>query len=215
VNPPRYPAAYLRSGSEFGEMTMNRAAAELGWPEPDLYADLPGSSAPGAALQELTDAIAAGRHDGLLLPTPRSGEAAIWRLLASCARTGVAVSFILSADDSGRRQGLASGRTARGKSGEPAGTLMSASLEALGQVFPTWRIWHDRHGWHARRREGHIQLFRPGAPAFYVRAGDATSLAAQLCWQQAAETYTPDGCAQGRLAEESGLQIAAGAGHGR
>jgi hypothetical protein len=31
-------------------------------------------------------------------------------------------------------------------------------------------------------------------PAFHVSAQTALDLAAQLCWQQAAGNYTPDGC---------------------
>ena len=36
-----------------------------------------------------------------------------------------------------------------------------------------------------------------GAPAFHVSAGNAIDLAAQLCWQQAAEDHAPDGCQAG------------------
>jgi hypothetical protein len=72
--------------------------------------------------------------------------------------------------------------------------LAQARLEALAGLFPDWRIWLDRAGWHARRRDSFVQGYRPGAPAFHVRASSAVDLAAQLCWQQAAETHTPDGC---------------------
>ena len=70
-----------------------------------------------------------------------------------------------------------------------------AALEALAEIYPDWRIWLDEHGWHARRRgEGFVQGYRPGAPVFCVHADTATGLAAQLCWQQAAEAHAPEGC---------------------
>ena len=75
--------------------------------------------------------------------------------------------------------------------------LAQARLEALANLFPDWRIWLDRYGWHARRRGDWMQGFRPGAPAFHVSARNATDLAAQLCWQQAADSYAPDGCQAG------------------
>jgi len=87
----------------------------------------------------------------------------------------------------------------------PVTTLTRARIDALSQVFPAWRIWVDGHGWHACRRNGYMQLFRPGVPAFHVGADNATELAAQLCWQQAVDEHFPQGCAQGRLAEEAGL----------
>jgi hypothetical protein len=72
--------------------------------------------------------------------------------------------------------------------------LPRARLEALATLYPDWRIWLDQHGWHARRRNGYLQNYREGAPAFSVHAETATALAAQLCWQQAAETHSPYGC---------------------
>jgi hypothetical protein len=72
--------------------------------------------------------------------------------------------------------------------------LAQARLEALAGLFPDWRVWLDRSGWHARRRDSFVQGYRPGAPAFHVIAANALDLAAQLCWQQAAEAHTPDGC---------------------
>jgi len=82
-------------------------------------------------------------------------------------------------------------------SAEQWDVLPRARLEALAALYPAWRIWLDEHGWHARRRNGYLQDYRPGAPAFYVRADTATELAAQLCWQQAADTHAPYGCAAG------------------
>jgi hypothetical protein len=79
-------------------------------------------------------------------------------------------------------------------SSESWDVLAQARLEALAGLFPDWRVWLDRSGWHARRRDSFVQGYRPGAPAFHVTAANALDLAAQLCWQQAAETHTPDGC---------------------
>lgn len=77
---------------------------------------------------------------------------------------------------------------------EPWDVLPRARLEALAALYPDWRIWLDQHGWHARRRDGYLQDYRPGAPAFSVHAGTATGLAAQLRWQQAADAHAPYGC---------------------
>jgi hypothetical protein len=72
--------------------------------------------------------------------------------------------------------------------------LPRARLEALAALYPDWRIWLDQHGWHARRRNGYLQEYRRGSPAFAVHADSATTLAAQLCWQQAADRHAPYGC---------------------
>ena len=49
-------------------------------------------------------------------------------------------------------------------------------IEALGEIFPGWRIWADLGtGWHACRRGGFIQDYHQGAPAFYVHAASAGS----------------------------------------
>lgn len=79
-------------------------------------------------------------------------------------------------------------------SGQSWDVLPRARLEALAAIYPDWRIWLDQHGWHARRRDGYLQEYRPGAPAFCVHADTATRLAAQLCWQQAADAHAPYGC---------------------
>jgi hypothetical protein len=206
---PRCPAAYLRIPSPSSQLAMVTAARQRGWPEPDLYADVPGSDAPGLA--ELTTAIAAARHDALLLPMTLAEQPPMLRLLAICTKQGVTVSFFAAAvtADSPPRPGPFPAAGPQPAPQEPWSTLTRARLDALSELFPAWRVWLDRHGWHARRRDAHLQVFRPGSPAFHVRADTATELAAQLCWQQAAEAYTPQGCARGRLAEEAGLSAAA------
>ncbi|HBW20478.1 MAG: hypothetical protein ACLPN6_31045 [Streptosporangiaceae bacterium] len=75
--------------------------------------------------------------------------------------------------------------------------LADAALQALTGLFPDWLVWCDEHGWHARRRAGFVQLYSDGAPAFSVHASDATELAAQLRWQQAADAHAPEGCRRG------------------
>ncbi len=188
---------------------MVAAARQRGWPEPDLYADVPGSDTPGLA--ELTTAIAAARHDALLLPITLAEQLPMLRLLAICTKQGVTVSFFAPAvaADSPPQPDPFPAAAPHLVPQEPWSTLTRARLDALSDLFPAWRVWLDRHGWHARRRDAHLQVFRPGAPAFHVRADTATELAAQLCWQQAAEAYTPQGCARGRLAEEAGLAVPA------
>jgi len=92
----------------------------------------------------------------------------------------------------------------RSRTSPPQGTariadvLTRAGVEALSGLFADWRIWADQHGWHARRRsDGYMQAYQPGAPAFCVHAVSAEELAAQLRWQQAADTHAPAGCASG------------------
>jgi hypothetical protein len=76
-----------------------------------------------------------------------------------------------------------------------AALLADAGVEALGELFPRWRIWVDLNtGWHACRRGGFIQDYHQGAPAFSVHATSAFELAAQLRWQEAAEMHAPFGC---------------------
>ena len=78
---------------------------------------------------------------------------------------------------------------------EPWGVLARARAEALSRLFPGWRIWLDHAGWHARRHDvSYLQLHHDGAPAFSVHAASSVDLAAQLCWQQAADQHAPDGC---------------------
>jgi hypothetical protein len=192
---PRHPAAYLRPCSGIDRRGMVLAARDRGWPRPTIYSDDNGS-----ALDRLIAAISAGRHDGLLLiagnPVP------LMRLLSVCTKRGVTVSFIPPALPEGTTPAVAAVAAAPEPparvTGEPWEVLTRARLEALASLFPGWRIWIDRHGWHARRiADGFQQGYRPGSPAFSVRADTATDLAAQLCWQQAADRHAPDGCQAG------------------
>jgi hypothetical protein len=76
-----------------------------------------------------------------------------------------------------------------------AAMLAEAGVEALGELFPGWRIWADpASGWHAARRGDFIQDYHEGAPAFSVHAPSAGQLAVQLRWQEAAEAHAPFGC---------------------
>ena len=59
--------------------------------------------------------------------------------------------------------------------------------EALSDLFPSWRIWADHGGWHARRRGGYLQSHQLGAPSFCVHADTAVGLAVQLCSQEYAD----------------------------
>jgi hypothetical protein len=72
--------------------------------------------------------------------------------------------------------------------------LTDAGVDALTDLFPDWLVWADGSGWHARRRGLYLQSYHFGAPAFYVHAGSAAELAAQLRWQQAADAHAPFGC---------------------
>ena len=75
---PARPAAYVRdihadSDDESG-LTEYRdfmvgCARGLGWPEPAVYADAGPSAGPGSEYAALTEAIAAGRHDAVLVPS--------------------------------------------------------------------------------------------------------------------------------------------------
>lgn len=199
---PRRPAAYLPPAAaaplRLASEQVMAEAARRGWPVPVVYADDPGPTGePGPALGRLEAAITAGRHDALLIPAPGSlGDPAapLMRVLARCARHGVAV-------------GGAPPRAAAGPDtpSRPAGTtvplapgtgslLARISQETLAELYPDWQTWLDRHGWHARRRAaGFIQEYRPGAPVFSVHASTAAALAAQLCRQQPARTSAPDG----------------------
>lgn len=211
---PRRPAAYVRipGAGGWARHAMAREACQRGWPLPEIYAEEDGNGAGsyGQALERLERAIAAGRHDALLIAAP-GDPSRVMGLLSRCTQHGVAVSFLPrpaamaagaaaapapapAADAAGR--GQAAG-PAPPPSAESWDVLAQARLEALAGLFPDWRIWLDRYGWHARRRGDWMQGFRPGAPAFHVSARSELDLAAQLCWQQAAEDYAPDGCQAG------------------
>ncbi len=206
---PRHPAAYVRipGAGGWARHAMAREASQRGWPSPEVYSEADGNEAGryGQALERLERAIAAGRHDALLIAAP-GDPSQVMGLLSQCTRHGVAVSFLPGPAASA--EGAAAAPVASASGPEPAraadpmtaetwDVLAQARLEALANLFPDWRIWLDRYGWHARRRGDWMQGFRPGAPAFHVSACNATDLAAQLCWQQAADSYAPDGCQAG------------------
>ncbi len=195
---PRHPAAYLCHGPGMPATTRRQelmlAARQRGWPAPDVYSE-PDAVEYGAALDALEAAIAAGRHDAVLMTAPAS-PAPLMRLLSRCTKLGVMVSFLPPAGPAAAaRPAAAVARKPADRLGENWAILARARLEALAAMFPDWRIWLDSHGWHARRRAaGYLQGYRPGAPTFCVHAGTATELAAQLCWQHAADTHAPEGC---------------------
>jgi hypothetical protein len=206
---PRHPAAYVRipGAGGWARHAMAREASQRGWPSPEVYSEAAGNEAGryGQALERLERAIAAGRHDALLIAAP-GDPSQVMGLLSQCTRHGVAVSFLpgpaasaegAAAAPAASAAGPEPGRAADPMTAETWDVLAQARLEALANLFPDWRIWLDRYGWHARRRGDWMQGFRPGAPAFHVSARNATDLAAQLCWQQAADSYAPDGCQAG------------------
>ena len=205
------PAAYIRArrGGERGLARQRQAVADgsrqRGWPPPVIYAeddaDLAGGHAP--ELTRLAAAIEAGRHDALLITDPGAvfGTAPhLMDLLARCTRNGVTVGFLLPpaprpARHAARRRAPPPARPAVLADREDWAVLARARAEALSGLFPGWRIWLDQAGWHARRRQDtYLQTRHNGAPAYSVHAATPTALAAQLCWQQAADQHAPDGC---------------------
>jgi hypothetical protein len=214
------PAAYIRCA--FGDDTdlashfeaVAEGARQRGWPPPQAYTEDPGlAEGYGPALARLEAAIEAGRHDALLITDPGAvtGTATyLLRLLFRCTRRDVIVGFLIPAALAGSPAadpGPASAfgtRPARDHEPfpplrEPWGVLARARVEALSRLFPGWRIWLDHAGWHARRRDvSYLQLRHDGAPAFSVHADSSVDLAAQLCWQQAADRHAPDGCPAGQ-----------------
>ena len=205
------PAAYIRaiSGDDVG-LTSHRDAVDIGarqrgWPPPTVYTedetDLADGHAP--ALARLEAAIESGRHDALLITEPGAvyGTAPhLLRLLHRCTRHGVVVGFLLPPPPPGRGPAIPPRHRPDYAVPFPLarqawGVLARARIEALSELFPGWRIGLDQHGWHARRRDTtYLQIRCDGAPAFSVHADTPTELAAQLCWQQAADHHTPDGC---------------------
>ena len=181
-----------------------------------MYASTADEAGHDQSLAELTCAIVAGSHDALIMSCPDLTSPAAVQLLSICATQGVSVSFVppSSGQVAEVNRARAAGQLPDSLSREPWGTLTRARLEALAGLFPYWRIWLDHNGWHARRRDGHLQVYRGGAPGFHVQADSATELAAQLCWQQAADAHTPQGCASGKLAEEHSIPVPAGTAHG-
>jgi hypothetical protein len=206
------PAAYIR-GRRDDQAALDRqrdavleGSRQRGWPPPVVYAeddaDLAGGHAP--ELARLAAAIEAGRHDALLITEPGGvfGTAAhLMGLLARCTRNGVTVGFLLPPAPAGPpvlQPPVAADAPARPAvldAREDWAVLARARLEALSGLFPDWRIWLDQRGWHARRRQAnYLQVRRKGAPAYAVHADSPAALAAQLCWQQAADEHAPNGC---------------------
>jgi hypothetical protein len=216
---PRHPAAYIcvtRASGARALAWQGQAIAEValqrGWPAPAVYADQDGddlADGHSPALAGLIAAISAGRHDALLvtgLGAISGGPAYLLsRLLLCCTNHGVAVEFLTS-------PATASGPVIPAPDAaeqsppcplprEAWSVLARARLEALDGLFPDWRIWLDQHGWHARRRiDAFKQDYLPGAPAFCVHADSSVDLAAQMCWQRAADQHAPSGCSSGSLA---------------
>ena len=201
MTPPRRPAAYLRTSAEGYLHAVTSAARQRGWSAPVIYADDDPAHHSGTALDRLFAAVTAARHDAVLMIAP-ADPVPLMRLLQRCTGRGVIVSFI--APPLPERAAVPPPRAVGATRGEPWDILARARLEALAGLFPDWRIWLDRHGWHARRRDTYLQGYVQGAPAFHVSAESATELAGQLCWQQAAEMHAPDGCRSAQAA--AGLQ---------
>ena len=219
---PMRPAAYIRLALRPGALAPARqrdaiaeVARQRGWPEPAVYADDGPVLADGygPALDRLIAAIEAGRHDAVIMPDSgviSRSPARLMAFLFRCSHHGVAVEFVSPAGTHAFafRAASAAGKTRsaarrprpfpRRRASKTAEVLTQAGVEALSGLFTDWRIWTDDHGWHARRRDdGYLQAYRRGAPAFCVHAVSAAELAAQLRWQQAADTHAPAGCSSG------------------
>jgi|SRR6185437_4633495 len=205
------PAAYIRARrGDQDELARQREAVadgsrQRGWPPPVIYAENEADLAAGHApeLARLAAAIEGGRHDALLITEPGAvfGTAPhLLDLLARCSRNGVTVGFLLPPALAGapvmRLPAAASPpRPPVLFEREDWAILARARAEALAALFPDWRIWLDQAGWHARRRQdAYLQARYNGAPAYSVHAATPTALAAQLCWQHAADQHAPDGC---------------------
>jgi len=204
------PAAYIRAaGDDHDALAWQRQAVgegsrERGWPPPKVYAEDDADLAAGRApeLARLAAAIEAGRHDALLITEPGAvfGTAPhLIDLLGRCSRAGVTVGFLLPPALAGPpvMQAVAAAAPDRPPilaAREDWAVLARARLEALTSLFPQWQIWLDHAGWHARRTGAYVQNRHHGAPAYCVHAPTPTHLAAQLCWQQAADQHAPDGC---------------------
>jgi hypothetical protein len=205
------PAAYIRAAEGSDELARLHAAAregarQRGWPAPALYAEDDADADDGRlpALARLEAAIEAGRHDALLITDPGAvtGKAIyLMGLLFRCTRNGVTVGFLLPAVPA-EPPAMAAGQAPAAAPDRvppvPDQTwevLARARLETLSGLFPDWRIWLDQHGWHARRRRSpYLQVSNKGAPAYSVHARTPAGLAAQLCWQRAADEHAPGGC---------------------
>jgi hypothetical protein len=202
------PAAYIRAAPGSNELARLRAAiaegaSQRGWPPPAVYAegdaDLEAGHTPALALLEA--AIEGGRHDALLITDPGAVTGAasyLMGLLHRCTRNGVIVGFLLppAQPPAAAVPPVVPPAAPTPLSAEETWDVLArARLEALSGLFPDWRIWLDQRGWHARRRQSpYFQVSNTGAPAYCVHARTSTALAAQLCWQQAADEHAPDGC---------------------
>jgi hypothetical protein len=203
------PAAYIRAAPgedlDWLRAAVTEGAQQRGWPAPEVYAedrlDPDASSTP--VLSQLEAAIEAGRHDALLVTDPGAitGSARyLVSLLFRCTRNGVVVGFLIpaapAAPPAAAQLPLDAAAAPNPLSAEETWDVLArARLEALAGLFPDWRIWLDQRGWHARRRQSpYLQVVSNGAPAYCVHSRTATELAAQLCWQQAADRHAPDGC---------------------
>lgn len=198
------PAAYIRAARDAADLAHQRqavadGAAQRGWPAPCIYlerrADVAAGRAP--ALAALAAAVEAGRHDALLISKPAVPSTRLMSLLMRCTRHGVTVGLLLPPP--GERPGVVCLPAGAPPPGRPdrAALLVRAQSDALCGLFPAWRIWHDEYGWHARRRSPFLQSHGRGVPSYSVHAPGPAELAAQLCWQQAADEHTPNGCATG------------------
>ena len=207
----RCPAAYIHAvhGDAGGLARQREAVAQggrqRGWSPPMIYAEDDADLAAGRApeLARLAAAIEAGRHDALLVTEPgavlgTTGQ--LIDLLLRCSRNGVTVGFLLPPALAGPPvMQVPPATTAPARppvlaAREDWAVLSRARMEALSGLFPEWRIWLDQAGWHARRQGAYVQTLQPGAPAYCVHADTCAGLAAQLCWQQAADRHAPDGC---------------------
>jgi hypothetical protein len=207
------PAAYIRAAHRDDDDLAHKhaaaddAARQEGWPPPMIYLEDDADQAVGLApvLARLAAAIEAGLHDALLISEPGAVAGTgthVRGLLLRCARRGVAVRFLFppaGADPEAvtSPSPAAAPQAAPFPVGHDAwGVLARARIEALSTLFPGWRIWLDQAGWHARRRDAcYLEIRNEGAPAFSVHAERPADLAAQLCWQQAADQHVPGGCA--------------------
>jgi hypothetical protein len=202
------PAAYIRAAEGSQELARlcaaaGEGAAQRGWPAPVIYREDDADAGAGGlpALARLEAAIESGRHDALLITDPGAvtGKAIyLMGLLLRCTRNGVVAGFLLPPVPA-EPPAMPVPRAAPGRGPLPAEqtweVLARARLEALSGLFPGWRIWLDPDGWHARRRQSpFLQAGGMGAPAYSVHAATPAGLAAQLCWQRAADEHVPGGC---------------------
>jgi Resolvase, N terminal domain len=205
----RRPAAYIgacpgdSTGLHRQQLAISEGARQRGWRDPVIYAEDSSPGCPGerSALERLEAAIVAGRHDALLITDPAAALGTARHLLGllhRCTRAGVTVGFLVPSAMTEAAAPPSPPAAAPSPPVRDCGAdweiLAGARLDALSGLYPGWRIWLDSRGWHARRRGEYLQGYRSGAPAFHVRADTATDLAAQLCWQQAADAHAPEGC---------------------